>query len=41
MDRRRASQVVRVRFVKGQESIIDKFKELKVRAEVVRQIAYL
>ena len=25
MDRRRASQVVRVRIVKGQESIIDKF----------------
>ena len=41
MDRRRASQIVRIRIVKGQESIIEKFKELKVRAEIVRQIAYL
>ena len=41
MDRQRASQVVRVRIVKGQESILDKFKELKVRAEIVRQVAYL
>ena len=40
MDRQRASQVVRVRIVKGQESILDKFKELKVRAEIVRQVAY-
>ena len=41
MDRERASQVVRVRLVKGQESLIDKFKELKVRAEIVRQVAYM
>lgn len=41
MDRQRASQVVRVRLVKGQESIIDKFKELKVRAAIVRQVAYI
>ena len=36
-----ASQVVRVRIVKGQESILDKFRELKVRAEIVRQVADL
>ena len=30
-----------MRIVKGQESIIDKFKELKVRCEIVRKIAYL
>ena len=41
MDRQRASQAVRVRIVKGQESIIDKFKELKVRARIVREVAYL
>ena len=41
MDRKRASQIVRVRIVKGQETIIDKFKELRVRAEIVRQVAYL
>jgi len=41
MNRERASQIVRVRIVKCQESIIDKFKELKVRAEIVRQVAYL
>ena len=41
MDRQRASQAVRVRIVKGQESIIEKFKELKVRAEIVKQVAYL
>ena len=41
MNPTRASQVVRVRIVKGQESLIDKFKELTVRAEIVRQVAYL
>lgn len=41
MNRTVASQVVRVRIVKGQESILDKFRELKVRAEIVRQVAYL
>ena len=37
----RASQIVRVRLIHGSECIIDKFKELHVRAEVVRQVAYL
>ena len=41
MNRNVASQVVRVRIVEGQESILDKFRELKVRAEIVRQVAYL
>ena len=37
----RASQIARVRLVHGGESIFDKLKELHVRAEVVRQVAYL
>ena len=41
MDRQRATQIVRVRIVKGPEGIVDKFKELKVRADIVRQVAYL
>ena len=41
MDRKRASQIVRVRIVKGQESILDKFKELKVRAQIVKEVCYL
>ena len=41
MNRHVASQVVRVRIVKGQERILDKFKELRVRAEIVRNVAYL
>ena len=41
MNRNVASQVVRVSIVKGQEHILDQFKELKVRAEIVRQVAHL
>ena len=37
----RAAQIVRVRLTHGQGSIIDKFKELRVRAQIVRQVAYL
>ena len=36
-----AAQVVRVRVVHGATSIIDKFQELHVCAEIVRQVVYL
>ena len=36
-----ATQVVRVRLVRGPEDLLNKFKELRVRAEIVRQVAYL
>ena len=39
MGPKRVSQVARVRIVKGQESLLDKFKELKLRAEIVREVA--
>ena len=35
------SHVVRVRLVRGPEDLLNKFKELRVRAEVVRRVAYL
>ena len=38
MDRRTASKAVRVRTVEGQERTTDKFRELKLRVEIVRKI---
>ena len=35
------SQLVRVRLLHGPEDLLKRVKHLKVRAEVVRQIAYL
>ena len=32
---------VQVRFVRGPEALLNKFKQLKVRAEIVRQVAYI
>ena len=33
------AQVIRVKFMQGPEEILNKFKELKVRAKVVRDVA--
>ena len=32
---------VQVRLVRGPEALLNKFKQLKVRAEIVRQVAYI
>ena len=36
-----ARQVVRVSFTRGPESLLSKFKELKVRSRIVKQLAYI
>ena len=35
----RVVQMVRVRMVRGPEALLDKFKELRIRANVVKQVA--
>ena len=37
----RVKYIVRVRMMKGPTEILNKFKELRVRANVVREVAYL
>ena len=32
---------VQVRFVRGPEALLNEFKQLKVRAEIVRKVAYI
>ena len=39
LDQDTACEIVRVRFHRGQESLLNKFKELKVRSQVVKQMA--
>ena len=41
MEPKMVSQLVRVRLLHGPEDLLKRVKHLKVRAEVVRQIAYL
>ena len=41
LDRRVLTQICKVRFVHGPEKLLDKFKELRVRAWVIRKLAYL
>ena len=39
VDQPTACEFVRVRFVRGPESIVDKFAELRVRSQVVKELA--
>ena len=39
MDPVQVAQVIRVKFISGPDEILKKFKELKVRAKVVKDVA--
>ena len=39
LDQNTACEIVRLRFIRGQESLVKKFKELHVRSQIVKQMA--